>query len=116
MGYAYRLLFDEDVEHEVMYRLENLGHDGEHVDSVPELGKGVSDTAIGTYSIETDRFIVTYDDDYVLELEPDEYRAVLYFDDATTPAEQVAAVIDSMASHYPPNQVEGIVEMGREWL
>lgn len=116
MGHAYRLLFDEDVEHEVMDRLERLGHDGEHVDTVSELGKGSSDTDIGAYSIETDRFIVTYDDDFVLELDPAEYRAVLYFDDETTPAEQVAAIIDSMASHYPPDQVNGVVEMGREWL
>jgi len=37
---AYRLLLDENVEHEVHHRLENLGHDVEHVEFAGELGKG----------------------------------------------------------------------------
>jgi hypothetical protein len=37
---AYRLILDENVERDVFHRLENYGHDVEHVDFVPELGKG----------------------------------------------------------------------------
>lgn len=36
---AYRLVLDENVEHDVLHRLENYGHDVEHGDSVPSLGK-----------------------------------------------------------------------------
>lgn len=37
---GYRLILDENVEHEVFHRLDNYGHDVEHVDFVTELGKG----------------------------------------------------------------------------
>ncbi|SDX34769.1 hypothetical protein SAMN05443574_1349 [Haloarcula vallismortis] len=40
---AYRLVLDENVEHEVLHRLENYGHDAENVDFVPELGKGTAE-------------------------------------------------------------------------
>lgn len=116
MGFTYRLLLDEGIEDEVTHRLSAQGHDVEHVDSVSELGKGSTDEDVGVYSIETDRLVVTYDDDFVLKLNPADYRAVLYFDDASTPAEQVAAIVDSMAAHFPPDEVDGLVEMGREWL
>ncbi|WP_318570649.1 DUF5615 family PIN-like protein [Salinigranum marinum] len=62
---AYRLILDENVEREVFHRLENYGHDVEHVDFVPELGKGTADHPIAQYSLDTDRVIVTYDDDFV---------------------------------------------------
>ncbi|WP_246084388.1 DUF5615 family PIN-like protein [Salinadaptatus halalkaliphilus] len=75
---AYQLLLDENVEQEIGFRLENYGHDVEHVDFVPELGKGVDDTQIADYSRSTDRLILTYDDDFVLEFDDDDYRAVLY--------------------------------------
>lgn len=116
MGYSYRLLLDEGIEDEVTNRLPAQGHDVEHVDSVTGLGKGSTDEDVGVYSIETDRFVVTYDDDFVLKFDPADYRAVLYSDDASMPTEQVAAIIDAMSAHYPPHEVDGIVEMGREWL
>lgn len=68
---AYRLLLDENIEHEVFHRLENYGHEAEHVDFVPTLGKGAADTSIGEYSNEEDRAIVTYDDDFVTEVDVD---------------------------------------------
>ncbi len=40
---VYRLVLDETVEHEVYHRLDNYGHDVEHVDFVAELGKGTDD-------------------------------------------------------------------------
>jgi hypothetical protein len=47
---AYRLLLDENIEHELFHRLENYGHDVEHVDFVPELGKGTDDHPVVAYS------------------------------------------------------------------
>ena len=73
---VYRLILDENVEHDVLHRLDNYGHDVEHVDFVPSLGKGTKDHPIAQYSLETDRLIVTYDDDFVLEIDEDDYRAV----------------------------------------
>ena len=47
---AYRLLLDENVESEVLHRLENYGHDVVHIDFAPELGKGTADSSIAEYS------------------------------------------------------------------
>lgn len=62
---SYRLLLDENIEHEVLHRLENAGHDVEHVDFIARLGKGTSDDEIARYSLDADRTIVTYDDDFI---------------------------------------------------
>lgn len=47
---AYRLILDENVEHEVFHRLENYGHDVEHVDFVTEFEEGTADHPIARYS------------------------------------------------------------------
>ena len=112
---AYPLLLDENVEHEVVHRLENYGHDVEHVDFVPELGKGTADHPIAQYSLDTDRVIVTYDD-FVLEVDEELYRAVLYFDDATLSVEQVADIIHTVSQNYPQAELQGLEYVGEEWL
>lgn len=80
---GYRLLLDENVEHEVRQRLEAGGHDVERVEEVAALEKGATDDALAAYSLETDRTIVTYDDDFVENVQADTYRAVLFFEDDT---------------------------------
>lgn len=112
---GYRLLLDENLEHEVLTRLEDR-HDVQHVDFVPELGKGTSDEALARYSIATDRTIVTYDDDFVGEISPEQYRAVLFFEDDTLPARDIAAVVDAMSAVYPHDRVDGLQKAGRDWL
>jgi hypothetical protein len=113
---VYRLILDENVEHEVFHRLENYGHDVEHVDFVPELGKGVADHPIAQYSLDTDRVIVTYDDDFVLEVDEGLFRAVLYFDDATLSVEQVADIVHTVSQNYPQAELQGLEYVGDEWL
>ena len=83
MGTTYRLLLDENLEHEVLKRLVGAGHDVEHVDTVATLGKGASDTDLATYSRDTERAIVTYDDDFIEDVPPTEYHAALFFKDVT---------------------------------
>lgn len=113
---TYRLLLDENIEHEVLHRLENYGHNVEHVDFVPELGKGTGDYPIAAYSLDTDRVIVTYDDDFVLEIAEEEYRAALYVNDATLPVKQVADIIHAISQSYPQEEIEGLEYIGGEWL
>jgi hypothetical protein len=113
---AYRLILDENVEHEVLHRLENYGHDVEHIDFATELGKGTDDRPIARYSQETDRIIVTYDDDFVLELDDENYRAAFYFADATLSAKQVADVIHRVSQVYAHEEVDGLEYVGTEWL
>lgn len=113
---AYRLLLDEHVEHEVLHRLENYGHDVEHVDFVSELGKGTADRPIARYSRDTNRVIVTYDDDFVLEVNEDLYRAVLYLGDATLAVKQVADIIHAVSQNYPQTELQGLEYISEGWL
>jgi len=113
---VYRLILDENVEHEVAHRLQNYGHDVEHVDFVPELGKGSGDDPIARYSLETNRVIVTYDDDFVLRVEENDYRAVLYVGDASLSVDTVADVIHALSQDYPPAELQGLEYVGKAWL
>lgn len=113
---SYRLVLDENIEHEVLHRLENYGHDAVHVDSLSELGKGTSDDSIAEYSTATDRSIVTRDDDFVLEVDEEEYRAVFYVGDGTLPPERVADVIHEISRHRGHDAVGGLVYVTTDWL
>lgn len=113
---GYRLLLDENVEREVYSRLTAGGHDVQHVDDVPSLEKGASDETLAAYSLETDRTIVTYDDDFVDEVPSDTFRAVLFFENDAMPARSVARIVDAMADAYPHEAVDGVQKAGKEWL
>lgn len=113
---AYRLVLDENVEHEVLHRLENYGHDVDHVDFVPELGKGTDDYPIAEYSLDADRVIVTYDDDFALEMDEDDYLAVFYFSDVMLSTQQVADIIDAVSQDYPQEELRGLEYVGEKWL
>ncbi|WP_436929849.1 DUF5615 family PIN-like protein [Halosimplex halobium] len=113
---GYRLLLDENIENEATDRLAGAGHDAEHVDSVPELGKGSADQALARYSVETDRTIVTYDDDFIARFGPEAYRAVLFFEDESVSVRELVEIIDAMADVYPHAEVDGLQKTGREWL
>jgi hypothetical protein len=113
---SYRLLLDENIEHEVGHRLEHYGHDVVHVDFEPELGKGSTDQSLAAYTRSKDRILVTYDDDFVLSLDSSEFRAAFYLADASLPAETVADIIHEVSKHYPQTEVDGLEHVGIEWL
>ena len=73
---AYRLILDENVEHEVFHRLENYSHDVEHVDFVPELGKGTSDRPIAKYSLDTNQVIIGYETGQIVDRFGDAFAGV----------------------------------------
>jgi predicted nuclease of predicted toxin-antitoxin system len=112
----YRLLLDENVEHEVFHRLRNYGHDVEHVDFISELGKGTDDHPIAQYSRETDRIIVTYDDDFVLEIDEAEYRGVFYVTDSAISVKRVADIVHAVSQEYPQSEIHGLEYLGDSWL
>lgn len=106
---SYRLLVDENIEYRIVHKLRNYGHDVEHVDDLTGFGKGSSDRALGRYSNSEDRLILTYDDDFVLELDTSEYRAVLYVSDVTIPSGEIADVVHRMSKQYPQGEVDDVV-------
>jgi predicted nuclease of predicted toxin-antitoxin system len=111
---GYRLLLDENVDREVGDRLAALGHDVERVGDVDELGAGAPDEALARYSADDERAILTHDDDFVTTAHG--AHAVLFVADESMAAEDVATVLDRMADVYPYEQIEGIQQVGREWL
>lgn len=59
---------------------------------------------------------MTYDDDFVLEVDGDDYRAVLYFSDAMLSVKQVADIIHPVTKAYPQTDLQGLEYVGEEWL
>lgn len=98
------------------HRLENYGHDVVHADFAPELGKGTDDLALAAYTLSDDRVLVTYDDDFVLSIDDDQVRAVLYLADASLPVETVADIVHNVSRHYPQDELHGVEYVGTEWL
>jgi predicted nuclease of predicted toxin-antitoxin system len=111
-----RFLLDEHVEHEVMHRLDERGYAVEHVEFHSDLGKGASDTSLSSFSLDTQRIIVTYDGDFLDHFEESEYYGVVYFDDESLSAKQVADIIDTMATQYPTEDFQGFEYGTRDWL
>lgn len=114
--HPYRLLLDEHIEHSARSRLRNDGHDVDHVDFVPSLGKGADDAEIAQFSLDTERAIVTHDSDFIEKLPETAYHAVLLFDDESLSSREITTIIGNMAKVYPFNELRGLQKTGREWL
>lgn len=113
---SYPSLLDENIESEVLHRLEHYGYDVVHIDFAPELGKGTADTSVAEFSKKADRVILTCDDDFVRELDADVFRAVLYFDDVSLSPAKIADIIHRLSEHYPQDELRSVESIGREWL
>ena len=59
---------------------------------------------------------MTYDADFVLEVDEDLFRAMLYFADATLSVEQVADIIQTVSQNYPQAELQGLEYVGKERL
>lgn len=113
---AFRLLLDENLEHELRHRLESLGHDVEHVDEARELGKGAEDETIVRYAADTDRILCTHDDDFVTGPVPTDSSGIVFLPDQTMSSREIATALDAVAATYPQSAIEGVETVGREWL
>lgn len=112
---SYRLLLDENIEYRIVHKLRNYGHNAEHVSDLTTFGKGSTDKELGQYSKSDDRLILTYDDDFVLELNSSVYRAVLYVNDVTIPSKTIADAVHQMSKQYPHDEVTGVVYVD-DWI
>lgn len=112
----YRLLADENVDYWLVYRLEHYGHDVEHVDRVPELGKGSDDGEIAAYSIENDRLIHTSDDDFLCEFGPEEYHGLLFIEDETLSSTTIADVAHAISEYVEQADIDDVLYVNTNWL
>ncbi|MFB6311166.1 MAG: DUF5615 family PIN-like protein [Salinirussus sp.] len=110
------VLLDENIEHEVLYRLRNYGHTVDHIDLHDELLKGVDDQTLVRYYRANDALIVTYDDDFETYYDESDYWGVLFFSDGDWTATQVADVVHEILERYPPSALQRMNVVGREWL
>ncbi|WP_436931016.1 DUF5615 family PIN-like protein [Halosimplex halobium] len=110
---SYRLLLDENVERAVAERLRDGGHDIERVAAVPELGPGGADELVAAHARDSDRVLLTYDDDFVPAIDG---TPTLYVPDETLASDAVAGIVASVADHCPQSEIGGVVYAGANWL
>ena len=113
---AVRFLLDENLEHEVLHRLETFGYDVAHVEFHPDLGKGTDDAPIAEFSLRNRWVVVTYDPDFVKEHTESDFFGTVYFDADDLSARDVADILQTMAETYPESEFERLQFGGREWL
>jgi predicted nuclease of predicted toxin-antitoxin system len=112
---GYRIVADENVEPATRQYLDKLGHDIRWVGDIPELGVGVTDGEIAAYSTETNRLILTQDDDFFTERRIEDSTGVLFQRDQTLTAREVGDIVDEIARYIPAHEV-GLEYVGRNWL
>ena len=113
---SVQFLLDENVEHEVLHRLEKLGYAVEHVEFHSDLGKGTDDTPISEFSKRNEWVIVTQDADFVMDHDETDYYGTVYFEDATLSAKEMTDILHAMGSNYPASAFQGIEFGSTEWL
>jgi len=112
---TYRVLVDENVERQVVARLAADGHDAVHVETTTDLGKGTADRAIAAYSLETDRLVLTRDDDFLTEFDPSAYAGLLFVPDESMDYREIGTAVTTIASLLPQRAVEQVY-VTRRWL
>lgn len=112
---GYRLLADENIEQATINYLRKLDHDVEWIGDIGELGLGVDDESIAAYARETDRLILTQDDDFFTELEIDQTAGVLFQKDQTLSAREVGDIVHELSQYVDQSDI--ILEyISRNWL
>lgn len=112
---GYRLIADENVEPATRQYLATLGHDVEWVGDVPELGFGATDSEIAAYSTETNRLVLTQDDDFFTELRIEDSAGILFQQDQTLTSREVGDIVDELSRYIPQSHV-GLEYVSRNWL
>jgi predicted nuclease of predicted toxin-antitoxin system len=112
---GYRILADENVEQATINYLRKLGHDVEWVGDVEELDLGADDGAIATYGRETNRLVLTQDDDFFTQFDIQDIAGILFQKDQTLSAREVGDVVYELSEHIDQSDVT-LEYVSRNWL
>ena len=112
---GYRILADENVEQATINYLRKLGHDVEWVGDVEELDLGADDGAIATYGRETNRLVLTQDDDFFTQFDIQDIAVILFQKDQTLSAREVGDVVHELSEHIDQSDVT-LEYVSRNWL
>ncbi|ESS03952.1 MAG: protein of unknown function DUF82 [uncultured archaeon A07HR67] len=112
---GYRILADENVEQATINYLRKLGHDVEWIGGVDELGLGADDESIATYGRETDRLILTQDDDFFAQLNIGETAGILFQKDQRLSAREVGDIVHELSEYIDQSEMT-LEYVSRNWL
>ena len=112
---GYRILADENVEQATINYLRKLGHDVESIGDVAELDLGTDDCSIATYGRETNRLVLTQDDDFFTQMEIEDTAGILFQKDQTLSAREVGDVVHELSEHIDQSDVT-LEYVSRNWL
>lgn len=112
---SYRLLADENVERATITYLRKLGHDVERIGDASGLDFGSRDDEIASYARETDRVILTQDDDFFTTMDVEETAGVLFQSDGTLSAREVGDIVDELSRYLDQSDVT-LEYVSDDWL
>lgn len=112
---GYRILADENVEQATINYLRKLGHDVEWVGDVEELGLGAGDESIATYGRETDRLVLTQDDDFFTQIDIEKTAGILFQKDQTLSAQEVGDIVHELSEYIDQSDMT-LEYVSRNWL
>ena len=98
-----------------MTYLRQLGHDVEWVRDISELGVGSTDGAIAAYATDTDRLLLTQDDDFFTTMDIDRTAGVLFQPEQTLTAREVGDIVHEMAQYLDQSDV-ALEYVSTDWL
>jgi predicted nuclease of predicted toxin-antitoxin system len=112
---GYRLLADENIEASTVEYLRSLDHDVVTVADVPSLGLGSRDAELRSYARDTNRLILTQDDDFISETPERAAAGVLVQKDQTLSARQAGNIVQEISQYVEQEDVT-VEYVSRNWL
>lgn len=113
---SLRLLADENVDRSIVSALTSEGLDVEHVDDHPVLSKGVTDGEIADYALDSNRVLLTGDDDFLREFAVDERPPVLFMTSEGLGPRTVAEIVLAITRSVERERFEDVLYVTRDWL
>lgn len=112
---GYRILADENIESATIHYLRKLDHEVEWIGEVGELGLGADDDSIENYANETDRLILTQDDDFFTRFDIEDTAGVLFQKDQTLSAREIGDIVHELSRHITQADVT-LEYVSQNWL
>lgn len=112
---SYRILCDENIELATVNYLRKLDHDVQRVPEVSTLNEGDPDARLADYSRETDRLVLTQDQDFLDEVAPEETAGILFQTDQHLSGRRAGTIVDEIATYIPQEQVT-LEYVTEQWL
>jgi len=112
---GYRILADENVEQATINYLRKLDHDVEWIGDVEKLGLGADDESIAAHGRETDRLVLTQDDDFFTRMAVEDTAGILFQSDQTLSAREVGAIVHELSEYVDQSDVT-LEYVSRNWL